>query len=300
MINKHNIIDYIQFLYKQKYMDAAPAQLLSHWRNVSENDIAKELQNLYQHWAWDSMESARQENNFLQQYTKPIVNTAATSPIKNIVQNPIPFPAKKTSSYAALLWILPVLVLALAAFGYYVYSNSASKNEIITEKTTGTLAAPKPEDEDDEIYDIVMEENPADTIVNDIEEAVDADPLSAAVASDGNADAMNINTIRNFVNAEDERDFSAIEKYFSPNIVSYWDMNYPTSNQLRNRYESIWNKTSDNDNTVDRIEKIGDKTYEMFGEYSYYGIKTGENYKIKTHILFVLDDNHKIIKTHGL
>jgi hypothetical protein len=102
------------------------------------------------------------------------------------------------------------------------------------------------------------------------------------------------------VEAEDSRDFDAIFSHFSPNIVRYWDIKYPSYVDLKKRYEYSWRITSDSKNTILRIDKITENTYDLISSFEYYSIKKQERITKESRVRFIFDNNGKISEVYGL
>jgi hypothetical protein len=106
--------------------------------------------------------------------------------------------------------------------------------------------------------------------------------------------------IQSMTEAEDSRDFDAIFSHFSPNIVRYWDINNPTYDDLKKRYEYSWRITSDSKNTILRIDKITDNTYDLISSFEYYSNKKQERITKESRVRFIFDNNGKISEVYGL
>ena len=64
MINKTNIVAYINFLYQKKYNRPAPEELLESWKGLNDNETAIHLTGLYNHWGLDRISSKKYEADF--------------------------------------------------------------------------------------------------------------------------------------------------------------------------------------------------------------------------------------------
>ena len=283
MINAHNILAYIKFLYQKKYNQAAPAQLVSQWRTVEAHNIRPELQKLYAHWGWTEDDIQKNENDFVQ--LSGIINeTVVAQPEPIIVEKYIERPKKKRSY---LLWIIPIAI-ALAAYGFYsdYFVQNNHEAETPQEQTAGSLLEEPIEEEPEYIEDT--------TAIEEVLDEIDSTDISAEPEPNLN-DQQNIANIKSFIFAEDNRNFDKITSLISPNIYKYYDLNYPTKAQLRNRYEHLWSITQNNTNYISAVNKVGDRSYEVKGSYEYVGVKTQERKQQKTHVLFEMDEDNKIL-----
>lgn len=110
---------------------------------------------------------------------------------------------------------------------------------------------------------------------------------------------QNIQTIKDLVAAEQNRDFNSIDSHYSPNMIRYWDLNYPTTAQLERRYNYLWNITLSSSEQIEKIEKVGENTYDLYTNESYTNRK-GQYRSIFYIIRYVFDNNGKIIECYGL
>ncbi len=106
--------------------------------------------------------------------------------------------------------------------------------------------------------------------------------------------------IRDFLKAEEKRDFDIIYGYLSPKFSRYYDINDPSYSKLKNRYEYLWGFTSNSKNYVKSIEKINDFIYDLNTEYTYYNHRKEQEFTVNSTVRFLFDDNGKIIETYGV
>lgn len=110
---------------------------------------------------------------------------------------------------------------------------------------------------------------------------------------------QNIQTIKDFIAAEQSRDFNSIDSYFSPNMIRYWNLSYPTTEQLAKRYYHTWAVTPSSSNQIQEIDKTGDNTYDLHTQFSYTD-KRGNYRSISSVVRFVFDNNGKITECYGV
>lgn len=279
MINASNILTYIKFLYQKKYEQVAPAQLLSQWRSVPEHQIQTELQKLYAHWEWSVSQGRKKEEEFIK-LSAILAEAETVQQPQNIETKLSEEKPKRKGNW--LRWFSPLLLLALA---YGIYTNyEGDKNDIDTqEKTSGTLLQ-EPAQEPPLIEEPII-------AMNDTIDQTEGVPNSTETTDD----KLNKANIKNYIFAEDDRNLETLFGLLSPNIYKYYDLDYPTQNQLRNRYEHIWEITKDNTNYISEVKKVGERTYEVFGTYEYFGLKTEKTKMQDTHVRYEMDADNKII-----
>ena len=126
---------------------------------------------------------------------------------------------------------------------------------------------------------------------------------SVAVSTSNKSTSSNINysnTIRNFLKAEENRDFDNIYSYLSPRFSRYYDIDEPSYSKLKNRYEYLWGFTSNSKNYVKSIERINDYTYDLDTKFTYYNHRKEKEFTVNSTVRFLFDDNGKIIETYGV
>lgn len=107
-------------------------------------------------------------------------------------------------------------------------------------------------------------------------------------------------SIRDFLKAEEERDFDKIFSFFSPNLSRYYNILNPTYSRLQKKYSIVWSITSNARNNILSIHKINDYTYDLITDFSYYHIRRHKDEKVKTTVRFLFDKYGKIIETYNI
>ncbi len=121
------------------------------------------------------------------------------------------------------------------------------------------------------------------------------------VASEKNIASTNYeNIIREFLRAEEQRDFDKIYSFLSPKFSRYYDINNPNYSNLKNRYEYLWGFVSNSKNYVKSIDKINEYTYDLNTDYKYYNERKKKEFSVNSTIRFLFDSNGKIIETYGI
>ena len=108
------------------------------------------------------------------------------------------------------------------------------------------------------------------------------------------------NTIKNLIQAEDQRNFYKIYTFYSPDLRRYWNENFPSKDDLQKKYESSWKLSSQSSNNILKIEAVGDRKYNVQTNFKYYNNKTHEFVTTKSFVYFALDENGKILETYGV
>lgn len=289
MINPANIKEYINFLHLKKYSAPATEDLKSRWATVPASELNTQLQGLYQHWGIDVATASLYEQVFLSAQQQPPAPAAAPQPQYQQVpqyQQPqynVVAPQRKSNKTPLYIGIV-VLLAAIGGFVYYKMANNGTNAPYTATDTTTAAATPAQPVEQSAVA-------PAEVI-----------PETATVASgdmDDN-DGANVAVIENLLHAEESRDLGSIVEKFSPDAQQYWDISYPTQNELSTRYKDVWKKSENGKHRNIRIEKVSNNTYDMYADYEFFSVKEGITKALAVHVRYVFDDNNKIIKTFGV
>ncbi|WP_222166785.1 hypothetical protein [Edaphocola aurantiacus] len=296
MISRSNIVAYISFLYQKKFGQEAPQDLLDSWNGLNDSEVNIHLTGLYKHWNLDAISSKNFEQEFLGQSRSnhiPIMPTPPPAPAQKIEypthntpmehQNfsnvpPEPFNAALVQKKSnAGMWIAIIVgLLVVGGLAYYFLEiekqNTNVPNEVKATDTANTAVATA---------------KPTETI----------EPAAPPQTEDDRTNAREIQTL---LSAEQSRNFDEIYQHFSPNMERYWDINYPTYDELKDRYQGTWDKTQNNQHSNIKVEKVSDNTYDVSTTYSYFSVKDQKEKKVNSKVRFVFDADHKIIKTYGL
>lgn len=292
MINAANITAYIRFLYQQKYQSAAPEEIVASWSQVPEEELGPQLQALYQHWGLDEAAATQYERAFVDRNKTPesvgdfLAPPPAAAPVHRqtvpAYQHPVPSGYESVTPPKSNGWktiaIVAILIL-LAAGGilaYQLYQNQQGENTanlpITTDTTRPVIAAvPEPEPE----------------------------PMVTELPMD-DSDEINIDNLRQLLAAEDAQDIEQILNYYAPYMQRYWDISYPTQEQLEKRYTDSWQKVADAQNTVLATRKIAPFTYDADVQFRFYDIKKEKEKTVSNTLRFVFDDTHHITQVYQL
>jgi hypothetical protein len=333
MINNTNIRGYINYLYLQRNGTSAPQDLLNKWATLPAADIGVQLQKLYASWGLTLDAS----NAYEQQYTDAIAaalpkpNPTFTPQQTHVVQphqtvQERPYVAPKKSSINA--WIVGIALLAIIACGAAWILNSNKTKTYINQKpvenndaavVTAPIATPEQEqvttapiDEDSAAIARAKQElanNAATTTVseqlngtavaepttsnNAITETIQPLPINYA-----SPDTRNMQNIHQLLVAEEQRDFNTIYNYYSPNIERYWDIEYPTRDELQTRFTKVWKKSTNPKHSDVTVQKVGENKYIATGIYEYYHVASSTTKTVSFKNSFTFDDNGKIIETN--
>lgn len=115
---------------------------------------------------------------------------------------------------------------------------------------------------------------------------------------------LNVDTFKNIIhsliNAENNRDFNTIYSFFSNEMVRYWDIQNPNYKKLKNRYEYLWNITTNNSHTIVEIYEYSSHHFVLKGIYTYFSIIDKKEKKINTEVHYIFDSSYKIIEVWGI
>lgn len=128
--------------------------------------------------------------------------------------------------------------------------------------------------------------------------AISSDELDFYVRKSNNQGRKKI--IRNFLIAEEERNFDKIKSFYSKNLKRYWNLVYPKTSELRKQYENAWSNSKYSQNLVQKIEKINYDTYVLKTKFKFFDTKKLVNKNIESKVLFRFDSNDKILETFGI
>lgn len=285
MINRNNIAEYIKFLYEKKYNQPAPQDILESWSDLNDNETAIHLNGLYSSWNLDSITCKKYEVEFLSKGTQaprtPIIpkleqsNNHTQPEQRSQPAPPPPAPSQKNGGKGFLYGLITLVILA--GVGYYVWSLS-NKSTNAPMEVTATDSA---------------------NIKVQTPETV-SKPIEPKEPEQTEADKTNARVIHDLMDAEGKRNFETIYASFDPNLERYWDINFPTYDEMKARYEHTWEITENNEHQNVRVNKVADNTYDVMSTYSYYSLKDQKQKRVESKVRFVFSDNNKIIKTYGL
>jgi S1-C subfamily serine protease len=122
----------------------------------------------------------------------------------------------------------------------------------------------------------------------------------ASPALQASRDEVYRNAIRGFVAAEDSRNFDRLYSFFSDNLMRYWDLSNPTYDDLLNRYQYVWGKTSQSRNIITDIRKITDRTFDLYTEYEYYDRRRERTISKSSRVRYHFDGSGKIDEVYGV
>lgn len=297
MINVANIAAYIQYLYQQKYHASAPEEVIHSWSQLPEDELQAQLSALYQHWGMDQEAAARYEQEFVHQAKKETsVSDFFAPPPPPVTPLATPYPAQQSApaytppgAYTTVAppksnaWktiaIVAILIL-LAAGGilaYQLYQNQQQNDTAgslpPTTDTSVIAMAPVPEPE--------------------------PEPMVTSLPMD-DTDELNAESIQQLLAAEDAQQLETILSLYAPYMERYWDIKYPTQDQLIKRYEDSWQKIADARNEILDIRKMAPNTYDVDIRYSFYQISKETNKTLDNTLRFVLNEDHQITQVYKL
>lgn len=274
MINSTNIKGYINFLHIRKYNAPATEELQSRWAMLSDQQITEQLQGLYQHWGIDVLAGRNYEQEFYQAQTPPVISQV---PPVQVAPSAYDYTAAAPKSNKSTVYVVVILLLSLAgAFLFY----KMNKKETVQEP------APKQTQARSEKQNSVPQSA--------------TEPAKPVVLEETEQDEVNKGVINTLLQAEASKDMGAILNCFSPDMQRYWDINYPSQEELTKRYNSVWEKSADGKHLNVRLKKTAENTYDMLADYEFFSIKDQVSKTVKAHVRYVFDNNNKIIKTYNV
>jgi hypothetical protein len=280
MINSTNIKGYINFLHLKKYNAPATEELLSRWAMLSDREVQAQLQGLYQHWGIDAVLGRNYEQEFNQAQTAAQVRPVSQPP-SSLPQEPVQpvaynYTEPKPKGSKSTLYVAVILVLALVcAFLFYKMNkkeDTSAEQQPAAARTTEQVSVPQ----------------------------TATAPAKPVVLEETEEDEVNMGVVRNLMQAEEAKDIGAILNCFSPDMQQYWDISYPSQEELTRRYNSVWEKSADGKHLNARLKKSGEDTYDMFADYEFFSIKDQVTKTVKAHVRYVFDKNNKIVKTYNV
>ena len=100
--------------------------------------------------------------------------------------------------------------------------------------------------------------------------------------------------------AEDQQNLPEIMNHYAPYMERYWDISYPTTEQLEKRYQDSWQKVADGVNTLMATRKIAPNIYDADIKFQYYDIKKDTTKAVSNTLRFVFNDNHQVTQVYKL
>lgn len=106
--------------------------------------------------------------------------------------------------------------------------------------------------------------------------------------------------ITDLLKAEDERNLNNILSFYAMNMTRYWDIQNPSIDDLRSRYEKSWKLLRVSNNKILNISQISNRMYELETEFKYETSKNRNKKSIISKVIFKFDKDGKIIEVFGL
>jgi len=117
---------------------------------------------------------------------------------------------------------------------------------------------------------------------------------------DKSRNQMYENAIRGFVAAEDNRNFDRLYGFLSDNLLRYWDLSYPSHDDLLNHYRRVWVLIGQSRNIIRDIRRITERTFDMSTEYEYYDIARQKTISRSSRVRFHFDASGRIDEIYGV
>jgi len=116
-------------------------------------------------------------------------------------------------------------------------------------------------------------------------------------SSTANSSNDKSDVIRQYILAEDSRDFDRIWSFYAPHPQQYWDLNNPSEASVRKRFEHNWSVMSSSANEVTSIRQVNADTYDVGLRFSFTTQK-GTSRTVDAAVRFVFDADGKITKCY--
>lgn len=139
-IAQNNIAEFITYLFRKRKNQEPPAALLEGWKALSNEEIEIQLDGLFASWGLGEAEKKQEINAFFKETlfaAKPKVIPQTTAqpplpppPVRPQPAVPVAPPQRRTKRRS--LWIVLVIVLLLAGYTGYQYTNYARASYIYT------------------------------------------------------------------------------------------------------------------------------------------------------------------------
>jgi hypothetical protein len=298
MITNLNIRGYINFL-----------DLLQKWTSLPNEEIRHQLQNLYTSWQLSLAESNQYEHQYLEAIQAALPKTEPASiPQVNVTPHQIqphqtqearPYvPQKKGGNF--LMWLLGLIgfgcVIGIGIWLMQSRNDSVATNVVAPLQDNSVSVAPAVVETPIANFDSA---NKATEIIA-TDSAMDGEDEIDNPEALTEIDNQNINSIKQLMVAEEERDFDKIYSYYSPSIEKYWDINYPTRDELQTRFTKVWQRSSNPKHYNVEVRKIAENKYVASGLYEFFQVKTNSKKEIFFQNVFAFDENGKVVLTNEI
>ncbi|WP_051931185.1 serine protease [Gillisia sp. Hel_I_29] len=138
-------------------------------------------------------------------------------------------------------------------------------------------------------------------IENDNTPAINQDERIVSRNSSENSTKVDYsNNIKSLLTAEKDRNFDKIYSHFSKNIKRYWNINYPTKDEIHKQYLDSWETVRSSRNEDVYVEKINDYNYILNTKFYYVLDKTGEQKSVESEVRYKFNDAGQIIEVYGV
>jgi hypothetical protein len=101
--------------------------------------------------------------------------------------------------------------------------------------------------------------------------------------------------IRNYIEAEDNRDSVTLKNLLADTITMYWKMENPTKQKIISFYKDYWTKNKYSKNDVQSITPIAKNTYTVKTFFTVQRIQTDTALHFESIIVYKLNAARKII-----
>ena len=101
--------------------------------------------------------------------------------------------------------------------------------------------------------------------------------------------------IRNYINAEDNRDTVVLKNLLSDTITTYWKMENPSKQKIINFYKDYWMKNKFSKNVIQCIDAVAKNTYTVKTFFEVQRIQVDTVLHFESSIVYKLNEFNEIM-----
>jgi hypothetical protein len=101
--------------------------------------------------------------------------------------------------------------------------------------------------------------------------------------------------IRNYIQAEDNRDSVQLKSLLADTIITYWKMENPTRQKIISFYKYYWTKNKFSKNDIQSISPVANNAYRVITFFEVQRIQTDTSLHFESTILYKLNAAGKIV-----
>lgn len=101
--------------------------------------------------------------------------------------------------------------------------------------------------------------------------------------------------IRNYIQAEDNRDSVVLGSLLADNMIAYWNMENPGRQKILERYKDYWTKNRYSKNTIRSVTALATNTYRVNTLFEVQRITADTAIHVESNIIYKLNKAGKIV-----